>query len=239
MIIPVFVLSSLEAYVKADGSAEVPRPQECISCGRSQCFWKHSGYSRTAIEDGADVPIKIQRFKCRHSDCRSTVSCPFSFLVPYRRYTVRAIANGVELYATTPTSYRKVADGIGIGKTDRSAGRSSVHRWVNELASKAKELLCQVQKECVLIGRPWQDLAALPEEGACPNAHRATTENKEEQLNVLMLLLLMARFLLGSDTSVLEQLQAHFFRHVESPQLIFTGGGIDTGPQQSLGHLLV
>jgi hypothetical protein len=233
------VLSSLEAYVKADGSVDVPAPQECTACGRSLCFWKHTPYSRTAIEDGASVPVKIPRFMCRYSDCRATVSRPFSFLVPYGRYTVRAIASAVELYATTPTSYRKVADGIGVGKTDRSAGRSSVHRWVTELASKAKELVLQVQKECMLVGRRWQDLARLPEDGACPNASRAQTENKAEQLNVLMLLVLMARFLLGSDVFALEQLHAHFLRHVESPQLIFTGGGIDTGPQQTLGHLIV
>jgi hypothetical protein len=161
-----------------------------------------------------------------------------SFLIPRLIYTSQAVGNSVVAYTTTATSYRKVADGIGIGDTDRSAGRMTVYRWVNALADKAEKLVFQVQKESLLVGRQWQELEALPEKGTCPNAPKARTQKKAEHLNMLALLISMAQFLLGCERFVLEQLHAHFLKHVESPQLIFSGGGIRARTPQSMGHQL-
>jgi hypothetical protein len=221
MILHVSDLNSLEGYVATGGKYEVERPKSCVSCGKSDCFWKHSTYNRIACEGELTAEVTIQRFICKY--CSLVISCLFSFLVAYRRYTAHLIGQCIEAYGAKPNSYREVAGSlcgdIGI--------RSSVFRWTNLLSVKASQLLLLVQKECMLMGRTWQQLATVTEQGNCPNAWKAKSEKKGEQLNKLRQLIDMSRLLVLSG---LENLHAHFLKMVESPQLIFSGSEIKIRP---------
>jgi hypothetical protein len=221
MILHVSDLNSLEGYVAAGGKYEVERPKSCVSCGKSDCFWKHSTYNRTACEGELTAEVRIQRFICKY--CSLVISCLFSFLVAYRRYTASLIGQCIEAYGAKPNSYRKVAGNLcgDIGL------RSSVFRWTNLLSGRASQLLLLVQKECMLMGCTWQELATVTEQGNCPNAWKAKSEKKGEQLNKLRQLIDMSRLLILSG---LENLHAYFLKMVESPQLIFSGSEIKIRP---------
>jgi hypothetical protein len=174
-----------------------------------------------ACEGELAAEVTIQRFICKY--CSLVISCLFSFLVAYRRYTASLIGQCVEAYGAKPNSYRKVAGSLcgDIGL------RSSVFRWTNLLSVKASQLLLLVQKECMLMRRTWQELATVTEQGSCPNAWKAKSEKKSEQLNKLRQLIDMSRLLVLSG---LENLHAHFLKIVESPQLIFSGRKIKIRP---------
>jgi hypothetical protein len=221
MMIHVSGLNLLKDYVEASGKYEVERPKTCASCGKSDCFWKHSTYSRMACEGELTAKVKVQRFICKY--CSLVISCLFSFLVAYRRYTASLIGQCIEAYGAKPNSYRKVAGNLcgDIGL------RSSIFRWTNLLSAKASQLLLLVQKECMLMGRTWQELATVTEQGNCPNAWKAKSEQKGDQLNKLRQLIDMSWLLVLSG---LENLHAHFLKMVESPQLIFSGSKIKIWP---------
>jgi hypothetical protein len=221
MMIHVFDFNSLEDYIAAGSKKEVERPKSCVSCGKSDCFWKHSTFNRIACEGELTAEVTIQRFICKY--CSLVISCLFSFLVAYRRYTAHLIGQCVETYGAKPNGYREVAGNLcgDIGL------RSSVFRWTNLLSAKASQLLLLVQKECILMGRTWQELATVTEQGDCPNAWKAKSGKKGEQLNKLRQLIDMSRLLVLSG---LENLHAHFLKMVESPQLIFSGSEIKIRP---------
>lgn len=236
MIIISFVFRSLAEYLVKGKELEVVRPDTCPkpSCRRKDCFWKHTAYSRQVQDGDEPVSIKIQRFKCRY--CDLVVSCLFSFLVPYRRHSARVVADSIETYATAPAtapleSYRKLAD-------DRGCTRMSVFRWTDFLGTKSRDLLCQVQKEFMLCGRPWQMLSSVPEHPTSPSSSRAKSQEKKEKLNGLFGLVEIAKAFIGSAEYVLEELHAHFLKNIESRQLILTGRKIPNQDQQSMGRLL-
>jgi len=152
MIIMVFIFKTLEEFRTFGKDYEVPRPSTCPdpACGRCDCFWKQTAYSRDVLDnDEVVVRLRIQRFKCRY--CDLVVSCLFSFLVPYRRYSAQVVAGTAETYVTAPVgvplkSYRNIAENKG-------CGRMSVFRWTEILAKKASGLQCQLQKEFMLRAR--------------------------------------------------------------------------------------
>jgi hypothetical protein len=235
MMIIYFTFKSLAEYLAAGNKTEVARPDECAFCRRRDCFWKHTGYDRLA-QDGDEeaVSIRIQRFYCKY--CTLVVSCLFSFLAPYRRHSAKIVGESVERYVTAPAivpleSYRKIA-------LDHNCGRMSVWHWVNNVEKKSLGLHCQVQKEFILSGRPWQMLSAVPEQSTSPSSDRAKSVGKKEQLNQLFLLIEISKLFFGSTACVLEKLHAHFLKNIESKQLILTGRKIEQRAQQRIGRPL-
>ena len=235
MIIISFLFGSLAEYLEKGKESEVSRPERCPipSCGRQGCFWKHTAYQRHVQDGDGSVRIRIQRFMCRY--CGLVVSCLFSFLVPYRRYSARVVAESIEVYATAPAtmpleSYRKTAG-------DRDCTRMTVFRWVELLGAKSQALHGQVQKEFMLSGRPWQLLSSVKEHATSPSAGRAKSAGKEERLNRLLRLVEISKVFLGCAACALEELQAHFLKNIESRQLILTGRKITNRAQQRMGRL--
>lgn len=137
MKLPVFAGNSLVEFLSfakelgkeevADGNVltiygmEVPAPVECLKANcRTSCALRANGsYLRQATEGLVWVLIRISRFRC--GACGGSVSRPFSFLVPYRRFTARLICMGLEQYgkaseatAEEPlgTSYRSISDDL-------------------------------------------------------------------------------------------------------------------------------
>lgn len=236
MMIIDFAFKSLAEYLSDGKGYEVPRPDVCPLplCSESNCFWKHTAYSRYVIENEVLVSLTIPRFRCRY--CGLVVSYLFSFLVPYRRYSATVVADSADLYATAPVSkalasYRKIADNVG-------CARMSVFRWVESLGTKSQGLRSQVQKEFMLAGRAWQTLSTVSEEGKSPSAGRAKSTEKKKRLNELFGLVEISKVFFFSVKSVLEKLHTYFLKNVESPQLILSGRTISNWTQQKLGHVL-
>lgn len=236
MIIIVFAFKSLAEYLARDINYEVERPVSCLrwSCRRRDCFWKHTSYTRQADDGGEPLRLRIQRFRCRY--CYLVVSCLFSFLVSYRRPSAKIVSACIELYATAPAvapleSYRKVA-------RDHSCSRMSVWRWVDLLGERSHRLYRQVQKEFMLAGQPWQMLSTVPQKGTSASSRRAKSIQKQQHLNGLFQVNQISQVLLGSATSVLEGLHAHFLKDIESRQLILTGRKNAESAQHSTGRLV-
>jgi hypothetical protein len=113
----------------------------------------------------------------------------------------------------------------------------SVFRWTDFLGAKSHGMHCQVQKEFMLSGRPWQTLSAIPEQGTSPSSARAKSAGKMVRLNGLFLLIEISKVFFESAACVLEELHAHFLKNIESRHLIFTGRKIAKLAQQSVGRL--
>jgi len=161
----------LAEYVKLRdaGLLEVPeRPKFCIDCQECNCFWAHGSYPRTVEEGAVSAEIRVPRWKCRW--CSGTLSEPPFFVVPKRRYTVRVLAAGVQIYASIPTTYRDEVWELG----EAGPSPAQLFRWVKLLSEQAKGLLFDVQSLYVAAGLEPEELIEL-ERKICPNSGRGTS----------------------------------------------------------------
>lgn len=236
MIIIVFAFKCLAEYVSEGKDYEVSRPTVCPGeqCGQRNCFWKHTGYSRDVLGNDEPVSVRIERFRCKF--CRLVVSCLFSFLVPYRRYSAAVVGNSAEVYATAPAaepleSYRRIAE-------NQNCSRMAVFRWTKFLGENAKRLQGQVQKEFMLTGGAWEQLSAIPEGGKCPSIGRTKSVAKASLLNDLFGLIEISKIFLSATESVLEKLHTQFLKNIESRQQILSGRKNIDRAQQSWGRFL-
>lgn len=236
MMIIVSAFTCLADYRVNGKDYKTPRPAVCPSerCQQSDCFWKHTGFNRDVLDLDEPVTVRIERFRCKF--CGLVVSCLFSFLVPYRRYSAEVVAAGAEDYATEPAakplgSYRRIAENL-------NCSRMAVFRWTGFLGRKAKRLQGQVQKEFILAGGGWEELAAIAEGGTSPSIARAKSAEKRSQLNDLVRLVELSKVMLAAAESVLFKLHAQFLKNIESRELILSGRRNVVWSQQSWGRLL-
>jgi hypothetical protein len=123
MKIPFFAGKTLSEFIKSatlvtsqgDGSKlnvygiEVATPGFCLGedCN-VQMLRRNGSYTRQVIEGLMFVLVLIYRFRC--GLCGKTVSRPYSFLVPYRRFTAKLICRGIEMYGgEEETSYDEIS----------------------------------------------------------------------------------------------------------------------------------
>jgi hypothetical protein len=223
MKIPVFAGATLPEFLKkarevgeGDGGGgerwkvyarEVPTPARCPKeeCQFEGRLRRNGSYTRQVIEGMVHLLVVIFRFRCRL--CGSTVSCPYSFLVPYRRFTGRLICQGIERYGDKPTSYRETSadlsvyeekeeeestvddapaqckvqpeDAVG-GKEGFCPVRATVFSWVDFLCKRIEKVLQQVEKELVLQGFDMKKLRR-EREFRNKNASKAGAERYERQ----------------------------------------------------------
>jgi hypothetical protein len=235
MIIVDHSVSSLDEYCLKGWAVEVVRPAGCAGCGRRNCLWKHGSYLRR-VSDGEEViEVRIQRFICRHADCRLVVSMLFSFLVPYRQYTVRMVGETVEEYVTDEAStgerrsYRRIA-------AESGSSRMSIYRWTDLVSLRGEDLRRQIQKECIMRQGYVEDALRVCDGCGSRSAGFARSEAKRNCLNNLSSAIAMAASLLGAIASVLVALHAYFLRLSESRQLIFCGRAIKLQTQHRMGQ---
>jgi hypothetical protein len=225
--------SSLDEYRRRGMKFEVNRPEVCPGCKRPNCHWKHGSYLRQASDGDDFVEIRIQRFICRYADCRLIVSCLFSFLVPYRRYTVGFVAQAIEEYVDEEeqvrSSYRRVAD-------ERGSSRMSIFRWTDLLSGRAKMLQYQIQKEYLMRGGSPEDCFRELNCAGSTNAKFAHSKEKQARLESLSLAIAMARHFLMIVAFVLADLYAYFVKMSESRQLIFCGRAINQQTHHRMGR---
>lgn len=105
--IPLKNSRSVVEYFRQEGKVEIPRPEECLyaECRLNQPLRKNGSYARQVVYWGLCFLVQILRFRCRR--CGKTTSCPYGWLVPYRRFSAEVIATGIEAYADRETTYRE------------------------------------------------------------------------------------------------------------------------------------
>lgn len=104
--IPAKNCSSVVDFWNRGGKVEVPRPGQCLNaiCLLPAPLRRNGSYLRQVIYWGVVFTVMIARFRCRK--CGGTISCPYSWLVPYRRFAAELIAGAIEAYAETKVTYR-------------------------------------------------------------------------------------------------------------------------------------
>src|SRR5208282_1606437 len=190
----------------------VERPDLCQNgnCGRSNSFWRHTGYARTAREGELFVVIQIERFLCKY--CGLVVSCLFDFLIPYVIFSVKVLSDAVQRYAAIAVSYRGLAEeteNIGLSEEDEGPRPSHVQifRWVKRLASQARVLHIYVQRAATEANRE----LVCENEIFCPNGVKAFTTEKRLALDSLLRLLMLSSLCCGgAEASAVEWLHCYF-----------------------------
>lgn len=231
--------SKLEVY-----GCEVERPEGCPQafCGSDGVLRRNGSYTRQVIEGLRFLIVLIYRFRC--GQCGKTVSCPYSFLVPYRRFTAKLICLGVEQYGgDEETTYQDIS--VDLSVYDRAAegtaeppakpankekwmnmkdglcpARSTVFSWVDFVCKRILKTVQQVEKESVLRSL---NLKELPVESQCQNknAWKAGAKRyphqkeKPEELDKLTYGLAAASSLIGGGQGRMERLRAYFLQAAE------------------------
>jgi len=104
--IPAENCSSVVDFWNRGGKVAVPRPRQCLNaiCMLVAPLRKNGSYLRQVVYWGIVFTVMIARFRFRK--CGGTISCPYSWLVPYRRFAAELIAAAIEAYAETKVTYR-------------------------------------------------------------------------------------------------------------------------------------
>ncbi len=235
MIIPVFIVSTLAEYLKVKDEINVPRPEICPKCRESNTFWRHDYFERQAIEGELNSKVKIQRFLCRA--CGLAVSCLFTFLVPYRRFTAAVVSRACQDYAFKETTYRQEAEELSVLNSEATPkpSHAQVFRFVDCLARKSEHLLFHLQKELVMQGK--LEKLAIAGSSNCPNAYKTQSREKAKALNHVCELVQYAGLAFAASNQMAE-LHAHFLQAVESWQVIFSLRALRLSNPQTMKHLI-
>ncbi|MCI0564292.1 MAG: hypothetical protein MN733_37945 [Nitrososphaera sp.] len=248
MIVPVEpkVCEGVRQYFESEGEIEVQRPSRCprpkAECGSSEPMRKNGSYPRQVIYWGLLFVLSILRFRCGR--CGKTVSRPYSWLVPYKRFSAEAIAAGVEAYATEESKYRELSPALSepefleaerdirqtkfykkLSKTgeikvavtkDKGCRPShcAIFYWVDFICKRIESVLQQVQKELV---RRQKEIKMLPPESFVENANsrKAKSSIKAEALDRLSFVTVAGRLLLNERDRSWERLRAYFLTQAE------------------------
>jgi len=259
MKVPCFAGETLSKFLKSakkvgeqeskDGSnwalygADVAAPERCLQegCGSEHRLRRHGSYTRQVLEGIMQLMVLIYRFRC--GVCGKTVSCPYSFLIPYRRFTARLICQGVENYGTEATSYQKESDDLAvfdatkyddtqkadvvpqlenasISRDGCHPAKSTMFTWVDFVCKRIVRTLQQMEKELVLRGHDLQHVS--PESSFVnKNALKAgdpkypRQAQKPDQLNKLTYGIATAKALLERADWTVERLRAYFLSSAE------------------------
>lgn len=232
MIIPVIGIKTLEDYKRklAEGTLD-DRPTQCPCCLNRDTFWKHGSYKRRVVCDGVTEMVRINRYAC--GTCGQSVSCLFSFLVPYRQFLSRDLAESIERIASSDTTYLALA--VELNDSDCEPLRpscSQVFRWIDAFSKKASRILFAFQKEAVMRN---SNLVLDQDLVECPAATRSRNARKRQNLHEITEFVLMAKRILGQR---IENTHAFFLSEVETLQSIFSSRRIELPTPQSVQRLV-
>lgn len=248
MIVPVEpkVCVDVRQYFERNGEIEIPRPSSCprrkTECGSAEPMRKNGSYPRQVIYWGLVFVLSILRFRCGR--CGKTVSRPYSWLVPYKRFSADVIAAGIEAYATKENKYRELSPALSepefldaerdirqtefykelsetgdikIAVTREKGCRPShvaIFYWVAFVCRRIEPVLQQVQKELV---RRQKDVKVLPPESFVENenSRKARSSIKAKALDRLSFVTVAARLLLNETDRSWERLRTYFLTQAE------------------------
>lgn len=228
--------SKLNVWGMEVSAPEFCRQEDCLLEKRLR---RNGSYMRLVIEGMRLLIVLIYRFRC--GLCGKTVSRPYSFLVPYRRFTAKLICDGIEMYAgEEETSYRELSTELSVFEPKLDEGeepdadaaskettskegfcpaRSTAFSWVDRFCKRITRVVQQVEKELVLRNI---DLNKWPIERQFRNKNswKAGKEryklqkHKPEQLDKLNYGLALAEVLLDAGRTM-EKLRAYFLQSAE------------------------
>lgn len=229
-IIRVERVNSLADYLAQQKDINIERPNRCPSkaCGKSECFWKHTGYKRKARDGELEGTVLVQRFLCKY--CGLVISCLFDFLVPYVIFAARVVAEAARCYASETGSYRQLAETLGGIEEDGDGGvlrpsHNQIFCWVKHLAFLSRALLLPVQRFAVRTNQ----LPISERYLACPNRWKAFTAGKRVALDDLLRLFVQSALCCGSSgMSAGEWLHRYFLKNM----VIFTCRQVKLSAQQ-------
>lgn len=248
MKIPLFCGKSLAEFVKS-GSLEgerkvrngqpwkvfgvrepIPAPGSCPqeNCQAKEVLHRHGSYCRQIIEGLMCFLLLIYRFRCRH--CGKTVSRPYSFLIPYKRFTSQLVAKAIETYGSLETTYQEVSVELSVYEPEGTEStvepegvvhdgccpaRSTVFAWVDFASKRITNWLQWIIRELVRCG---QTAAIPPESGVSnPNAYKAGKDErywqqkfKPKELNNLAYALSTGSLLLHCEMDIVQSLREYF-----------------------------
>lgn len=235
---------SFRQFCEMNGEVEVERPSHCPrpkeECGSLRPMRRNGSYPKQVIYWGLLFVLAILRFRCGR--CGRTVSRPYSWLVPYKRFSAEVIATAIDEYASSESSYRELSDSLSEAefveeqddvrqsklfvqqkeslseaRTKKDGSRPShttVFRWVEYACRQAESSIQQLQKELVRRGK---DLKQLPPESAIENAntYKARSKTKAEELDRLAFATVAARGLLDEGKRPWRKLRTYFLAKAE------------------------
>lgn len=208
---------SLRQYKRA-GSPELERPDQCPECGSESCFWKNGFYMRQAREGEIVATVKVPRFKCRV--CQLVVSVLLGFLIPYRRYSSKTVADAIREYLQEFTTYRKAASEVSADRHELpQPSPSRVFEWVDDFTRHCWDTIGMRINRACLRERIESNLGKTAQ---CPNSGKAHSEGKSQQLD-LAATIMVESLLLVKSTQVLRRLRAYLLESVEGVYDIFCG----------------
>jgi hypothetical protein len=231
-IVAVTAVSSLAEYVERAGEVAVERPTKCENpaCGKTNGFWRHTGYKRRAMEGETTTEVRIERFLCKY--CGLVVSCLFDFLVPYLVFTANLVSTVVGEYGCEATSYRTLAgNSAQLTETVQRPSHAQIFRWVQRVAARAKVLLSHAQRFALQTGMEM----CSDESQVCPNGWKAFNVEKQNNLDELLRLSLQSAKCCGRD-SPLVWLHCHLMQNRSFRRAIFSGRSLKLSAQQRVKH---
>lgn len=207
------------------------RPKACPRCSAKECFWVKGYYFRWAVEGDIEQVLPIPRYIC--NCCQLVVSLLFAFLVPYRQFTKKIVAEAVQGYLVDRTTYRRAAGEIAGDNEDmQRPNHGQVWHWVELLATRSQKSLNTIlQRACVTAGK--ESCLSGVHERFCPNATTAHSLEKASKLNCGTRLLILAEIWLQCQEKVIERLLTHFVDFVQPALSILTGRGVTLFTPQS------
>lgn len=129
-------------------------------------------YTRQMVDEYGQVDrIRIQRVRCR--ECHASHALLYDFLIPYRKYSVKALEAAVRGYVAQPNSYLGALTAV-----------------VNESATlfgAVRSVLCHLPLIWMHLLRRAIAAGAAPARfsvsGSCPNSYKCRNEKKRERLD--------------------------------------------------------
>lgn len=122
-------------------------------------------------DEGAKRLIKIQRVRC--SSCRASHCLLYDFLVPYRRYTLKALVKPFEAYVSNENSYLSALD-------ETVKDTALLFEIVRSVLRQMPLIWMQLMKIALEASF---DLTDLRKKRICPNGHKARKQEKRDRLD--------------------------------------------------------
>lgn len=133
---------------------------------------RNGKYSRGMIDESGQTHIlDIQRVRCR--SCNASHALLYDFLVPYRRYDLKALKKAVDGYIAEPNSYLEALTGV-VGDA------ATLFKAVEYMLFHLPFVWMHLMRMAIGMGIPIEEIAR---NGVCPNSFKCKKVGKKEQLD--------------------------------------------------------
>jgi hypothetical protein len=217
----------------------VPKPTVCpqAHCRAKSTFSRHGAYIRQAIEGMICFLLLIYRFRCRQ--CGKTVSRPYSFLIPYKRFTTKVIGAALDSYGRVESTYHSLSAELSVQEDDEGneeqrpaitatepidklcPAPSTVFAWVDFVCKRVERLVRHTVKAFITQRAvqllPMQASATNPNKyKAGKSPHYCHQKYKPDELNNVTYALHVAGAILDREQDISRNLRAYLMYVADS-----------------------